>query len=171
MAIPRKPATARHREMVLRAAVPTDARGIVALVRALAVHVGESSAAIVSAEAMAAAGSGANPLWRGVVAESAGEIVGICLYSLQFSTWIGTAGLYVIDLYIAPEFRRGQLGRKLLAAAARQGKELGCRFIRLEVDRRNPGAEGFYERLGFQKRAGDTIFLLKADEFDALAAG
>ena len=64
----------------------------------------------------------------------------------------------------------GQLGRKLLAAAARQGREHGCRFIRLEVDHRNTGVEGFYEQLGFHRRTGDTIFILKPEDFEALAS-
>ena len=93
----------------------------------------------------------------------------MCLYSVQFSTWIGAPGLYVIDIFVLPGFRGGQLGRKLLAAAARHGRELGCRFIRLDVDHRNSGAEKFYAQLGFSKRAGDSIFVLKAEGFDALA--
>ena len=60
---------------------------------------------------------------------------------------------------------------RLLAAAAREGRALGCRFIRLEVDHRNLAVGPFYERLGFQKRSGDTIFLLKPDGFEALANG
>ena len=155
--------------MSIRAALPADAAALVSLVRALAAHVGDESQAAVTAPAMAAAGSGPHPHWRGVVAEAAGELVGVCLYSVLFSTWIGTPGLYVIDLYVTPPHRRGQLGRKLLAAAAKQGRDLGCRFIRLEVDHRNSAAEGFYERLGFHKRPGDTIFVLKPDGFDALA--
>lgn len=163
------PASDAGEATVIRTATPADAVAIVALVRALAAHVGDPAAVAASPEDMAAAGSGAHPLWRGVVAELGGELVAVCLYSLQYSTWIGAAGLYVIDLYVSPSYRRDQLGRRLLAAAAREARTLGCRFIRLEVDHRNLAVAPFYERLGFQKRAGDTIFLLKPDGFAALA--
>ena len=153
----------------IRAAAPADADAIVALVRALAVHVGDGDKVNLTSAALAEAGAGAQPSWRGVVAEAGGEIVGICLYSVLFSTWVGAPGLYVIDLYVLPEFRRGQLGRKLLAAAARRGREYGCRFIRLEVHHRNKSVESFYERLGFDRRAGDTILVLQPNGFDALA--
>ena len=157
--------------VTIRAAGQADAAAIVGLVRALAAHVGDASQATVTAQAMAEAGGGDHPLWRGMVAEAGGTLVGICLYSILYSTWVGGPGLYVIDLFVVPEFRAGQLGRRLLAATARQGRDHGCRFVRLEVDHRNSAAEGFYERLGFQKRTGDTIFMLKGDGFAALTPG
>jgi len=157
--------------LAIRPAAPSDAAEIVKMVRALAAHVGDETQATVTVAAMAEAGSGPNPHWRGVVAEAGGKLAGMCLYSVQFSTWIGTPGLYVIDLYVQPTFRHGQLGRRLLAEAARQGRALGCRFIRLEVDHRNQSVLGFYERLGFSRRPGDAIFILKPDGFDALAKG
>lgn len=157
--------------VTLRTATPADASAIVALVQALAAHVGDVSQARVTPGQLAAAGTGPNPSWYGVVAEAEGGLAGVCLYSLQFSTWVGAPGLYVIDLYVREAYRNGQLGARLLAQAARDGSQRGCRFIRLEVDARNPRAHGFYERLGFQARAGDTVFVLKNAGFDALLAG
>ena len=154
----------------LRAARTDDAVAIVELVRALAAQLGQAAEATVTPEQLAAAGAGTHPSWYGVVAEAEGGIIGVCLYSLQFSTWIGTPGLYVIDLYVREAYRNGQLGARLLAEAARQGSKRGCRFVRLEVDARNPRAHGFYERLGFQRRAGDTVFVLKSADFDVLLA-
>ena len=170
MTSPRKRGAKAGAAAAIRAALPADAPAIVTLVRALAAHVGDAAQVTVTPEALAEAGSGAQPSWRGMVAEAGGGLVGICLTSIQFSTWVGAPGLYVIDLYVKPEFRSGQLGRKLLAAAARQGREHGCRFIRLEVDHRNTGVEGFYEQLGFHRRTGDTIFILKPEDFEGLAS-
>ena len=155
------------RPVTIRAATPADATAIVAMVRALAAHVGDPRAVSVTPQLLAAAGAGDHPSWRGVVGEGGGEIVAICLYSVQFSTWVGAPGLYIIDLFIAPDHRRDQLGRKLIAAAARAGRALGCRFIRLEVHHRNRAVDGFYERLGFVGTA-DAIMILKPDGYDAL---
>jgi len=165
-----RPGAAPKPAVSIRAATPADAQEIVTLVRALAAHVGDEALAKVTPGALAKAGEGPHPLWRGVIAEAGGKAVGMGLYCLQYSTWIGAPGLYVIDLYIVPGHRHGKMGRQLLAAIARQGRALGCRFIRLDVDHRNTRADAFYERLGFERRGGDTIFLLKPEGFDALAA-
>ena len=158
--------------IMLRPATPADCQGIVTLVRLLAAHIGDETLAKVTPEVLTAAGAGPHPLWRGIVAEAAGKgIVGVCIYSVVFSTWIGAPGIYVIDLYVKKDERKTQLGRRLLAFAARQARAAGARFIRLDVDVRNAQAEGFYHRLGFQKLAGDASFVLKNASFDALADG
>ena len=162
--------------VAIRPARTSDAAAIVELVRALAAHIDDAALATVTPGQLAAAGEGAQPLWRGVVAEMTGErrgapagrLAGVCLYSVLFSTWVGAPGLHVIDLYVRPESRGGRLGTRLLAAAARQGQAQGCRFIRLEVDARNAGAEEFYGALGFEKRSGDRIFTLRGQGYAAL---
>ncbi len=154
----------------VRAARPQDSHAIVALVRALAAHVGDERLAKVTPEALAEAGSGAHPLWRGVVAESAaGDVVGVCVYSVIFSTWVGSPGIYVIDLFVKKELRGSRLGRRLLAATAELARHQGARFMRLDVDARNRSAEQYYQRLGFTKLEGDSSFVIKLDRFDALA--
>ncbi len=156
--------------IVLRPATSADSHAIVALVQALAAHIGDVGLAKVTPEALAKAGSGPHPLWHGVVAEAADEgVVGVCIYCVVFSTWVGGPGIYVIDLYVKNEFRSSRLGHRLLAAAAREGRGKGCRFVRLDVDARNAQAEGFYHKLGFSKLEGDASFVLKSAGFDALA--
>ena len=62
----------------LRDAVADDSPAIVALVRALAAHIGDVSLAKVTPEGLAAALAAPDPLCRAVVAESAkGDIVGV----------------------------------------------------------------------------------------------
>ena len=45
------------------------------------------------------------------VAEIDGEVIGIALWFLNYSTWTGTAGVYLEDLYVKPEFRGKGAGR------------------------------------------------------------
>ena len=153
----------------LREARPEDSEAIVNMVQALAAHIGDAALAKVTPSQLSAAAARPDPLWRGIVAEIGGGLVGVCLYSVVFSTWVGAPGLYIIDLYVKPEFRKSRLGQFLLAAAAKAGRGQGCRFIRLDVDARNRGVDEFYTRLGFRERSGDGIFVLEPVSFDALA--
>lgn len=143
---------------------------MVALVRDLAHHIGDASLAKGTAEQLSAALEEPHPACRGLVAEEQGRIVGICLYSIIYSTWRGLPGIYVIDLYVRPETRRGRLGERLLAHAAREGWRRGCRFFRLEVDAGNAGAMRFYQRLGFKTLERDRCFALDQAGFEALAS-
>jgi ribosomal protein S18 acetylase RimI-like enzyme len=111
---------------------------------------------------------GPAPLLRLVVAEGGDGLAGCCLSLFMFSTWRGTRGLHVIDLYVRPAARNAGLGELLLIESARRGWQEGARFIRLEVERGNDGAERFYKRLGFQHKDNETLFALYQDEMTAL---
>jgi ribosomal protein S18 acetylase RimI-like enzyme len=111
---------------------------------------------------------GPSPLLRLLVAESATSLTAYCLSLIMFSTWRGSRGLHVIDLYVRPVARRGKLGERMLIEAARRGWAEGARFIRLEVEHGNAEAERFYERLGFQRKVNETAHALYAEAMSAL---
>jgi ribosomal protein S18 acetylase RimI-like enzyme len=155
--------------LAIRPARAEDAVEMVRMIRALAAHVGHSSRARVTAEALERTASSAEPPWRALVADpGSGSLAGLCLYSIVYSTWRGAPGLFVIDLYVDPRWRREGLGARLLQAAGKLGHAAGCRFIRLDVDAGNEGAMRFYERLGFREMTADRIFALDGAAFDAL---
>jgi ribosomal protein S18 acetylase RimI-like enzyme len=101
-----------------------------------------------------------------LVAEEQGLLLGVCLTLLTFSTWRGAKGLYVVDLFVDSAARNRNVGLRLLREAARRGHAKGARFIKLEIDRTNLGAERFYQRLGFRKKAEDRLLFLEQDELD-----
>lgn len=111
---------------------------------------------------------GPSPLLRLLVAEHARNLTGYCLSLFMFSTWRGTRGLHVIDLFVRPEARDGKVGEQLLIESARRGWAEGARFIRLEVEHGNTAAERFYKRLGFRHKDHETLFALYQDEMAAL---
>ena len=59
------------------------------------------------------------------VAEEGGEVVGMAIWFLNYSTWTGNHGLYLEDLYVTPESRGrgigGALMRELAAIAVEHG--------------------------------------------------
>jgi ribosomal protein S18 acetylase RimI-like enzyme len=65
----------------------------------------------------------------------------------------------LISLHLLPEYKRQGIGRKLLAAAAKQLKEHGCTSIYLWVLEENHPARKFYEVLGGELSGDQSIEL------------
>lgn len=87
------------------------------------------------------------------VAEEDDEVVGIAIWFLTFSTWEGTNGLWLEDLYVSPAHRGKGLGRRLLAALAEVCLERG--YPRMEwtvLDWNTPALE-VYRHIGAQPLA------------------
>jgi GNAT superfamily N-acetyltransferase len=92
-----------------------------------------------------------------------GEVVGMALWFLNFSTWRGTHGIYLEDLYVQPGHRGTGLGRELLRTLAALCVERG--YSRLEwsvLDWNTPSIE-FYEKAGAVPMDEWTVFRLTDD--------
>ena len=138
-----------------------EAEAVAAMVHGLAVHIGTDFVPALTGEKL----RNASDLIDVVVADDGGRLVGACLGLMTFSTWRGAPGLYVVDLFVLPEARGRNVGLDLLRCAARRFAARGARFIKLEVDETNTGAERFYARLGFIKKAEDRLHILEQDGF------
>jgi ribosomal protein S18 acetylase RimI-like enzyme len=152
----------------LRRATAGDALAIRRMLGALIAHSGNPPATPAPAEELARHMSGPRPDIEGVVAERGREAVGMVLFFPWLSTWRGRLNLYIQDLYVDPAERRGGLGRRLLAAAAREGKTRGCKGLILAVEVSNADAARFYARLGFQRIEEERHWLLPPERFEAL---
>ena len=86
------------------------------------------------------------------IAEVDGEIAGFALWFLNFSTWLGTHGVYLEDLYVRPELRGRGVGAALLHALARICVVRGYPRMDWAVLDWNRPAIGFYKRLGAKLR-------------------
>src|SRR5690554_223788 len=80
------------------------------------------------------------------VYEIEGTIRGIALYYISYSTWRGRC-LYLEDLYIQPEFRRGGIGRLLFQKLIDEAKFLKVKRMDWQVLEWNQPAIKFYEKL------------------------
>jgi len=77
-----------------------------------------------------------------------GEIVGMAIWFLNYSTWQGKHGIYLEDLFIKPEYRGHGYGKALLKHLAKICDEKGYgRFQWWVLDWNSPAIE-FYRRLG-----------------------
>ena len=73
-----------------------------------------------------------------------GEAVGFALYFPSFSTFLGSAGIWLEDLYVRPAFRRRGVGRLLLGSLF----SLTSGRVEWSVLSWNTEAISFYDTLG-----------------------
>jgi GNAT superfamily N-acetyltransferase len=86
-------------------------------------------------------------LFGHVAVDGSGEIVGFALWFLNFSTWLGSHGIYLEDLYVRPQARGTGAGRQLLATLAAICAQRGYARLEWWVLNWNP-ARDFYDALG-----------------------
>ncbi|MEG0322649.1 MAG: GNAT family N-acetyltransferase [Raoultibacter sp.] len=96
-------------------------------------------------------------------------IVGIAVFFQNFSTWTGTAGMYLEDLFIDEEYRGGGTGRKLMAYLAALCSERG--WLRLDwscLDWNEPSL-GFYKSIGAARMDEWVHHRLTGESLEALS--
>ena len=103
------------------------------------------------------------------VAVDAGLILGVCLWTMTYSSWRGSPGIYISDLYVLPHVRGRHIGEKLMRGTLQEAQRHGAGFVKMEVEVSNKGAARFYERLGFIHKSDDRIFILEPDIFEQVA--
>ena len=147
--------------MTVRPVAPADVEVVVGLVRELADYEQSLDEALMTPEQLHAALFGESPALFGHVAITGdGEVVGFALWFLSFSTWRGTHGVYLEDLYVSPTQRGTGLGRELLRTLAALCVERG--YARLEwsvLDWSTPSID-FYRAAGARPQDGWSVFRL-----------
>ncbi len=91
---------------------------------------------------------GASPTVFAHVADEDGDIVGMAIWFLSFSTWTGLTGIALEDLYVRPEGRNKGIGRALVSRLAAIAHQSGYGRLDWSVLRWNQSAIRFYQSLG-----------------------
>jgi GNAT superfamily N-acetyltransferase len=113
---------------------------------------------------------GPRPALFAHVAEAGGEPVGYAIWFLNYSTWTGTHGIYLEDLYVRPAHRGSGLGRDLLAELARICVDRGYHRLQWWVLDWNEPARGFYASLGAAAMDEWTVYRVDGPALASLAA-
>lgn len=103
---------------------------------------------------------GERPVAYAHVAEVEGEVVGIAIWFLNYSTWLGKAGMYLEDLYVRPQFRKNGLGLELMKTLARVCIERGYERFQWWVLDWNEPAINFYKAIGAEAMDEWTVYRL-----------
>ena len=105
----------------------------------------------------------------GHIVEVDGKAAAGALWFRSFSTWDGVAGIYLEDLYVRPAFRRRGLGRKLLAALARECVQSGYTRLSWAVLDWNVNAIALYDAVGGKPLNEWITYRVSGPELSALA--
>ncbi|MGL5867329.1 MAG: GNAT family N-acetyltransferase [Dermatophilaceae bacterium] len=154
----------------VRPARPGDVPVILRLVRDLAEYERAAHEVRATEEQFAAAlfpASGA-PTTHAHVAEVGGEVVGMALWFPSFSTWTGTHGIWLEDLYVTPAQRGSGLGQELLRALAALCVERGWHRLEWWVLDWNAPSIAFYRSLGAVPQDEWTRFRLSGPALESL---
>lgn len=103
-------------------------------------------------------------------ASGAPDPAGFAIWFRNFSTWTGTHGVYLEDLYVRPEARGEGHGKALLAALARICTERGYQRFEWSVLDWNTPSIGFYKSLGAEPMDEWTTYRLSGEPLRTLAA-
>lgn len=99
-----------------------------------------------------------------------GEAIGYAIFFTTFSTFECRSGIWLEDVYVRPEHRRGGIGREVMEHLARLADQRG--HVRLEwvaLDWNEP-AINFYKQLGARTLDDWRVFRLERDGIKRLAA-
>ncbi|PPK69858.1 GNAT family N-acetyltransferase [Actinokineospora auranticolor] len=154
----------------VRRAEESDVDTIVQLVRDLAEYEQALHESRMTAEQLRQALFCPDPALFCHVAEVDGEVVGCALWFLNFSTWRGTHGIHLEDLYVRPDHRGSGLGRALLVTLARECADKGYQRLEWGVLDWNKPAIDFYDAMGAHQVGGWYMYRL-ADESLLKVAG
>lgn len=154
----------------VRPARPDDVPAVAELVRALAVHERQSDEAQASDDQLTAELFGDDPSAHCLVAEQAGTVVGIAVWHRTFSTWTGTAGIHLVDLFLHEDARGSGLGRGLMVSLARIATANGWARLEWDVSDWNTPSIAFYDALGGRPVPHLIGYRLADDALHAVAA-
>jgi len=154
---------------MIRPCVAADVEDIVTMVAELAAYEQAAEQALMTSEQLHEVLFGAHPKVFGHLAvDGDSQPAGFALWFLNFSTWTGTHGIYLEDLYVRPTARGNGLGRGLLQTLATLCIERGYSRLEWSVLDWNSPAIDFYRAAGATPMQEWTGWRLSGDALRAM---
>lgn len=154
---------------MIREATPDDVPVLLTMIGELAAYERAAEAARATEPQLKEALFGPQPAAFALIAEADDAPVGFALWFRNFSTWTGTHGVYLEDLYVRPEARGGGHGKALLAALAEICVARGYERFEWSVLDWNEPSIGFYRSIGARPMDEWTAFRLTGEALHNLA--
>ena len=153
----------------IRLATPADGERVAAMCAALTAEEAVGGVSRFTAEVFRRDGFGPRPAFACLIAETAGRAVGYALYCDDYDTDHLCRSIHLADLYVETAARGRGIGRALMAAVARAGRESGAHLMMWNVLKTNLPARRFYATVG--EEVDDQVETLAlGPEFDRLVA-
>ena len=159
----------------IRQATPHDVPGLLAMIKELAEYEREPDAVVCTEADLHDALFGGSqtpknhPAAYCHVVEHDGELAGMALWFLNYSTWLGRHGIYLEDLYVRPDQRGFGYGKALLQTLAGICVERGYGRMEWWVLDWNTPARDFYAAHGADPMSDWTVHRLTGPALIELA--
>ena len=127
----------------IRPATEADIPAIHALVCELAAYENEPEAVFTTPEEYLE--DYRKGLFESQIAEMDGQVVGMILYFITYSSWKGKM-LYLDDFVVNEPYRRYGVGQMLFDTFVEEGRRRGCRLVKWQVLDWNEPALRFYKK-------------------------
>ena len=155
---------------MIRVAAKEDGPRILQLIKDLAKYEKAPLEAKATLEQIEETIFSANPSAFCHVAEVDGEVIGIAIWFLNYSTWLGKPGMYLEDLFVDPNYRGQGHGMAFLKTLAKICVERGYeRFQWWVLDWNEPSIE-FYKSIGAVPMDEWTIFRVSGEALKKLGS-
>ena len=155
---------------MIRRAVEGDVQAIHQLIYELAVYEKAPEEVKATVESIRESLFGEKPVANCHVAEVDGTVVGIAIWFLNYSTWLGKPGIYLEDLFVQPEHRKQGLGKEFMKVLAKVCVENNYeRFQWWVLDWNKPSID-FYKSIGAVPMDEWTVFRLSGDDLKKFAS-
>ena len=132
---------------MIRFAEKKDMVSVLKLIQELADFENEPDAVIVTEDDLIRDGFGSNPIFQCLVAEEAGDVVGMALFYPRYSTWKGPT-FHLEDLIVTQSLRGKGFGKELYSAFINFAAQKQVRRIEWVVLDWNTHAIDFYKNSG-----------------------
>lgn len=156
--------------LLIKSATPEHVPAILSLLREFAEYENLSQYVEATEENFHAALFGEDSTAEAIVAITNDQVVGYAVFYPNFSTFRGQRGIYLEDIYIQPEHRRGGSGEKMLRHIARLAKSRGFERIDFQVLNWNTPAINFYKKHGAVIDDSERHFKFTDEAFKNLAS-
>jgi GNAT superfamily N-acetyltransferase len=155
----------------IRPARKEDLGDIVAMIRALADYEKLAHLCVATDADIEAGLFGPSPAAEVLIACKGSETAAFALFFHNFSTFLGSRGLWLEDLFVRPEYRRQGCAGALLRALAQIAVDRGCRRFEWTVLDWNASAIDFYRALGAAVLPDWRIVRVTGPALSTLATG
>jgi GNAT superfamily N-acetyltransferase len=156
--------------MHIRRALPDDLGTIHQLIRELALYERALELARATPEQLQESFfCDAPSVFCDLVVSDENEVAGFAVWFLNYSTWTGTHGIFLEDLFVKDEFRGRGYGRALLVHLAQECVANGYHRLKWSVLDWNQPSIDFYRSLGAESLDEWTEFRLTGDALTGLA--
>ena len=132
-------------DVIIRKGKKEDLAQVLALIKELAHYENAPDAVTNTIEDMENDGFGSRPVYELIVAEHVGNIVGIAIFFIKYSTWKGK-GIYLDDIIVTENFRGKGIGKELFEAVIKFSKDYSAKGLWWQVLEWNEPAINFYNK-------------------------